>query len=322
MTRQKDIVVAGSHVYGAYIGCADLPQPGETVAGQGFDGCVLDDGGKGSNQAFCAARLGASTTFLGVVGSDPQGAAAMDVLQRQGCDVSYVERHTSIPTGVSVAIVDRRGLSMIVTDPGANQALDPVLIDKHRDVIAAHRWCLLQFETPLQTVLHTSRVTRELGVRTLLTPGPMLALRPGDLANIDVLIPNETEAADLLAVRSLDGSPVDVARSIAKKWHVPNVVLTRGASGVAAWWDGRGYEIPAFKVEARNTIGAGDGFSAALATALSRNAGIAEALSFASAVAALAVSHAGAPWSSYPEPAVVRDFLQERRLSSLAHKIL
>lgn len=318
---ESEVIVVGSHVYGAYIRCNTLPRPGETVAGHGFEGFVPDDGGKGSNQAFCAAQLGAATTFLGMIGLDAQGALGMKRLAETGCDVSHVRRIDGKPTGVSVAIIDQEGRSMIVTDPGANIALTDDLVDSHRQLIARHRCCLVQFETPAPIALHVARRAQELGLRAIVTPGPMQALAPDALKGIDILIPNETEAAILLERDNIDDLGEIAAKEIAERWGVHNVVLTRGARGVTVWWNGQSFCIPAFEVEAHNTIGAGDGFAAAMAVALSREVPIAEALRFASAVAALAVQSSEAPWASYPRQAAVHAFLAVRGLSGLAEAV-
>lgn len=321
----REIVVVGSHVYGAYVGCETLPRPGETVMGHGFDPLVLDDGGKGSNQAMCAARLGAATTFLGVVGDDTAGRAGLKALMEAGVDVSRSERSQCKRTGVSVAIVDGVGSSLIVTDPGANLELTSAFVDVRREIIADHRCCLLQFETPAEVAIHAGRTATAAGVRSILTPGPMQSLEPGALAGaVDVLVPNEMEAATLLEVPSLgtEAEAAGAARRIADRWAVQNVVLTRGANGVSAFWSGDEIDVPAFAVEARNTIGAGDGFTAAMALAMARECGIRDALIFACAVAALSVTHPGAPWSSYPNLAAVATFLGEHGHGPVADRVL
>ncbi|MDW6023663.1 ribokinase [Mesorhizobium sp. BAC0120] len=317
--RTSDIVVVGSHVYGSYIDCDRLPRPGETVSGSNYRACVLDDGGKGSNQALCSARLGASTTLVGMIGSDEPGQAAMGMLASEGCDVSHVARHPVLPTGVSVALIEPSGMSVIVTDPGANTGVTAEFVEANRDVIARHRFCLTQFEIPLAAALKAARIASEEGVRAMVTPGPMQPLGRDDLDGIDILIPNETETMELLGSEADGLKPAELVRALAGRWGLHNVVMTQGSRGVVCFWEGQVVGVPAFEVEARNTIGAGDGFAAALASALCRKMEIEDALIFASAVSAIAVMHPGAPWSSYPGPEAAHAFLASRGLARLAH---
>ncbi|MDW9766421.1 PfkB family carbohydrate kinase [Sinorhizobium meliloti] len=143
----------------------------------------------------------------------------------------------------------------------------------------------------------------------MLTPGPMVALKKNDLEGLDIIIPNETEAVELLEVGEISDYRA-AAREVCSRWGVSNTIVTCGSRGAVAWWDAL-IEVPAFNVDAKNTIGAGDAFAASCALALCRGLYISQALRFAAAVAAISVSTAAAPWTSYPTLDHVHDFLAD-----------
>ncbi|MDX3978533.1 ribokinase [Shinella sp.] len=310
MPDQREILVFGSHVYGSYIHCERIPRPGETVAGTGYRPIVLDDGGKGSNQAMCVARLSGKTSLVSAIGTDRGGEEGLAMLSAEGCDVSRVLRSPDLPTGVSLAAIDSAGMSIIITDPGANLMLTADAARSNEAVFGQHRFCLLQFESPKDGALEAARLASKHGARSMLTPGPMVALDKEDLKGLDIIIPNETEAAELLGVEEISDYRA-AAREICARWGVSNTIITCGSRGAVAWWESALVEVPAFKVDAKNTIGAGDAFAASCALALCRGLDISQALRFAAAVAAISVSAAGAPWASYPSLVHVHDFLAE-----------
>ncbi|MBB3979899.1 ribokinase [Rhizobium azooxidifex] len=308
MPDQREILVFGSHVYGSYIHCERIPRPGETVAGTGYHPMVLDDGGKGSNQAMCAARLTGRTSLVSAIGTDRGGEEGLALLSAEGCDVSRVLRSPDLPTGVSLAAIDRTGMSIIITDPGANLMLTADAAKSNEAAFGRHMFCLLQFEGPKDGALEAARLARKHGARSMLTPGPMVALNKDELEGLDIIIPNETEAAELLGVEEISDYRA-AAREICARWDVTNTIITCGSRGAVAWWENALIEVSAFKVNAKNTIGAGDAFAASCALALCRGLDISQALRFAAAVAAISVSAAGAPWASYPSLNNVHDFL-------------
>ncbi|BDU41177.1 ribokinase [Vibrio nigripulchritudo] len=316
--NNQDILVFGSHVYGVYIECDALPKPGETVVGRYFDPMNLADGGKGSNQAVCAARLGAKTAFCGVLGDDAPAYSALEQLAHANVDTQFCRLSEHAHTGVSVATLDRHGLSTIVTDMGANRDLGTRDVGRMRPHFHNYRYALFQFENNVDVTLQAARAAQSEGCVAAVTPGPFCPLNAGALQGIDVLVPNETEAASLLNIDEgqVDG-PTDVHR-IQQQWGVKNVVLTQGAKGCTILWEGALLMVPAFPVIARNTIGAGDGFVAALFTALTWGADIEDAAVFASAVSAISVCCEGAPWTSYPTFEETLVFLQQHDKEEVA----
>lgn len=313
----RDVLVIGSHVYGIYASVRSLPRPGETVLAEGFEPEMLDDGGKGSNQAMAAGLLGARTTFVGVVGADAVADRGLARLRAAGVEPA-VRRSATTLTGVSMAVVDAEGMSLIVTDPGANRELNAADLDAAR--FADHAVTLLQFESPIGVVLEAARRAAAAGSRAIVTPGPFVPLEPGALEGIDVLAPNQSEAAGLLGLETI-GPAAEAVVAIRDRWGVGNVILTRGAEGSTLLWHDQIVQVPAFAVEARNTIGAGDGFVAAFAAGLAWGLPVEDAARFASAVAAIAVSRPEAPWASYPRRDAVTAFLGAKGEAALARRI-
>ncbi|MFI6431988.1 ribokinase [Rhodococcus oryzae] len=250
-----------------------LPAPGETVLGHGFS---TGPGGKGSNQAIAAARAGAEVRFLGVVGDDAFAPELRAALVGAGVDTSLL-REAEGPSGVAVISVDDSGENSIVVVSGANATLrEPT--DAELGAIADADLLLSQLELPLAAVTAGARHARANGTTVILNPSPAAPLPDELIACVDVLVVNETEAAQLGAAT--------LAR-------VPDVVTTLGARG--ATLRGAGglrlrSEPPA--VEVVDTTGAGDAFAGTLAA--SWHLGREVALARACAAGALATTRAGA----------------------------
>jgi ribokinase len=277
------IVVVGSFNMDLTTYMARLPKPGETVHGRRF---VTGPGGKGSNQAVAAARLGAPVTFVGRVGTDIFGDTALKTWQAEGTNTDYVVRDPENATGVAPILVEDSGENAIVVALGANLALSPADVDAARAVIAQADVLVTQLEIDLETVAYALQVAREYGVRTILNPAPAAHLEPDVLARADYLTPNETELA------ALYGAVPDDLRELVQ---VPGqtLIMTAGAQG-ALWANDSGSgTVPAYEVEVVDTTGAGDAFNGGLAVALAEGKSLTDALAFANATAALCVTRPG-----------------------------
>ncbi|MEV7237805.1 ribokinase [Streptomyces sp. NPDC051020] len=269
----------------AYV--ARAPQRGETVTGREFR---TVPGGKGANQAVAAARAGGDAMMIGAVGDDAYGAQLRSGLEHAGVDTDLL--HTAEgPSGTAHIVVDDAGGNSIVVIPGANGTVTS-LGPGEKAAIAGADLLLLQLELPLSTVLEGARVAHAQGVRTILTPSPVQSL-PDELFDaVDLLIPNEHEAA-ALSGRSEPHAAADVLLR-----QVPEVVITLGARGCL--YASRGTEkihFPAPEVTAVDTTGAGDTFVGTLAVALGEGRAVPEALAWASSAAALCVQKPGASTS-------------------------
>lgn len=282
--KRSRVLVVGSYATGLVMETERLPRPGETLIGRRFR---AGHGGKGSNQAVQAARLGAEVDFLCCVGRDGYGDAMDALMRAEGVHIPG-PRHPDLPTGVGFIVVDAEGRNLITVDLGANHALSPESLQPHQDLFHSADVVLAQMEIPVATALAAMRFGRAAGIPTLLNPAPAADLSREDLSCVDVLIPNETEAQ--VCAGSADQPREDAVRRLL---HLGcgSVVLTTGQSG-CLWYDLSGLRarVPGFKVPVVDTVGAGDAFSAALAVGLAEGMGMERALLFANAAGALSVT--------------------------------
>ncbi|WP_217237288.1 ribokinase [Streptomyces sp. AC555_RSS877] len=278
------IVVLGSTNMDLVAYVEKAPQRGETVTGREYR---TIPGGKGANQAIAAARAGATVSMIGAVGNDAFGARLRSTLEHSGVNTDHL-RTTEGPSGTAHIVVDDEGGNAIVVIPGANGTVDH-LAPGDEGLIASAYALLLQLEIPLAAVLAGARAARDHGVRTVLTPAPAQPLPPELLAATDLLVPNEHEAAALTGLTD----PHSAAAALLER--VPEVVVTLGAAG--SRYAARGAEpftVPAPRVTAVDSTGAGDTFVGALAVALGEGRPKREALEWAATAAALSVQRPGA----------------------------
>jgi ribokinase len=284
MTR---IVVLGSTNMDLVAYVAHAPKRGETVTGREFR---TVPGGKGANQAVAAARAGGDVAMIGAVGSDDFGGRLRETLVSSGVDADLL-RTAEGPSGTAHIVVDDEGGNAIVVIPGANGTVTS-LAPGDEALIATAGALLLQLELPLSAVLDGAEAARHHGVRTVLTPAPAQPLPPDLLAVTDLLVPNEHEAAVLSGV----ADPRVAAEALLLQ--VPEVVITLGAAGcLYASRDTAPLTVPAPRVKAVDTTAAGDTFVGALAVALGEGRPVQQALTWASAAAALCVQRPGASTS-------------------------
>jgi ribokinase len=305
------IVVVGSLNMDFVVAVDRLPMPGETVLGRDFQ---MIPGGKGANQACAAAKLGGSKAqvrMVGRVGYDVFADHLKASLSAAGVDVSAVHSTRSHATGVALIGVESTGQNSIIVASGANHALMASETEAMRSVFRGAGFVLFQLESPLDTIAAALKLAHEEGAHTILDPAPAQPLPPEMLAGVDILTPNETEAALLLGLPLTRVSVSDapgLARSLRQRGPKA-VVLKLGDKG-CFYCDGENELFSdGFAVVARDTTAAGDTFNAALAVALSEDRAIADALRFANAAAAISVTRMGAQ-ASVPARAEVDEFLR------------
>jgi ribokinase len=287
------VCVIGSSNLDFTVAVPRLPRVGETVSGGTL---VTSPGGKGANQAVAARRLGADVAFVTLLGADPMGDRLAAALAEAGLPAEPIGRTSETSTGVALIAVDPEGRNQIAVAPGANHRLTVDHARRHVDLLARADVVLLQLETPIETVRWALAEARRLGKRTVLNPAPARVLPlPADLLPlVDYLTPNEIEAGLLtdLTVRSLDDAEEAGRRLVAR--GVSTAVVTMGAMGAVAVGTSGVVRVPAFPVEAIDTVGAGDGFSGALAASLAAGAPVEDALVVASAAGSLTCTRQGA----------------------------
>lgn len=281
------IVVLGSANMDLVVRQPRLPRPGETMFGSGF---ATVPGGKGLNQAVAASRAGADVRFVGAVGEDAHGRELRDLLETEGIGTTGLADSPE-PTGTAHISVLDGGENSIVVVSGANATVTS-LTDEARAAIAEAGLLVMQFELPQSVVLEASRLAREVGARTVLTPAPAAEPEAGLLELIDVLVPNGGEARELAGVDDDEEAARVLSRS------VETVVVTRGGEGALVARDGEIVaNVPAVMVEAVDTTGAGDTFVGVLVARLAGGDELERALEWAAAGAAISVTREGATTS-------------------------
>jgi len=302
-TSPRTILVVGSANADLVVRVPHTPKPGETVIGGDFETLP---GGKGANQAVAAARLGANTHFAGCTGADSFGKFLRETLTQAGIQVDHLHEHPREGTGKAFIAVADDGQNSIVVAPGANFAFTPDKVEALQPLLSQTDVILLQLEIPLETVAAMLQLARSSGVTTILDAGPAQNLPREILRLADVVSPNETEAAHLTGtpVNSLD----DARRAAGELLELgaPEVVLKLGAGGTLHAKDAFLY-VPAFPIDAIDTVAAGDAFTAGLALKWGQEP-LPQALRFANACGALASTVRGAQ-PSMPTRAAVEEFL-------------
>jgi ribokinase len=283
-----DILVIGSLNADLVVRAPRFPTPGETISGQDLS---IIPGGKGANQAVAAARQGASVAMVGRVGDDSFGPTLMENLQDNQVDTTYIQTDESA-TGTATIIVDSSGQNSIVLSPGANGKVTPADVDsvsfQDADML------LLQLEIPLETVVHAASVARQNGLRVILNPAPARQLPDSLLADVDILVPNESELQLLSGQPVTDTASAESAAGVLLAKGVKTVIVTLGSNGALLVTAENEIHIPTFQVEVVDTTAAGDAFIGGLATALLKGVPLEEAVRYGNASGALAATKFGA----------------------------
>ncbi|MFD2762641.1 ribokinase [Micromonospora eburnea] len=293
------IAVVGSYGAGLTMRVPRVPVAGETLSGGVF---ASGHGGKGSNQAVAAARLGARVSLLTAVGRDQFGAAAYELWAREGVDATGV-RTTEAATMVGFILVDTDGENRIAIAPGALDELSPADVEGFADRIAEADLVVVSLEIPLPVALAALRTAHRRGVRTLLNPAPAVALPDEAWAWIDVVTPNASEARVLTGRAPEDPATGDELVELIRTRYAGTIVLTLGADGALIDHDGERVRVdPVTVPHVVDTTGAGDAFTGALAVALARGDALTDAVRFAAAAGAHAVGIAEViPALPYPD---------------------
>ena len=284
MPDAPSLVVVGAVNVDLVVRGVPLPAPGQTVTGGVFE---RHHGGKGGNQAVAAARalrggsLDGAVRLVGAVGDDDIGTDALEALQAEGVDVSRVRIARGVATGVALIIVDEYGENQIAVAPGANATPTPEGVDSALDDLDVRCVVLASLEVPLDAVRRAAERCRQAGGTFVLNPAPASAEAASLLPLANVVSPNESE------LRLLG----EDAESIRAKHRDLHVILTVGSRGAVA--DG-GQTVPAPKVEAVDTTGAGDCLNGVLGAGLLERRPLQEAIARAVTAASISVTRPGA----------------------------
>jgi ribokinase len=303
--------VVGNYMNANFLFVPRLPRPGESLAAQGH---FQEHGGKGLNLAVGLHRLGARTDALIAVGDDAPGRDLTALLAGFGMDVSRIQV-VPAASGFGVGFIAPEGHNFLSAFMGANLLLSPDHVEAAREAIEAADWCLAPFEAPEATVAAAFAIARAAGRKTCLNPSPWKEPAPELLDRTDVLILNQTEAADFFVQPDLaEAGPASWREKLPalarqRGWRGELLVVTLAEWGAAALdADGAVHHAPAFAVESVDATGAGDAFACGLLWTLNRGEGIAEALRIANACGALVVSGRGV-LDRLPDPARLDEFI-------------
>jgi len=289
-TRPK-ITVVGSFAVGLTLRAPRFPVKGETLLGSDFD---MGPGGKGSNQAVGAARLGAESHLIAVIGADIFGDIAVNLYKQEGVGVEYLRRTSERNTGVGFITLNAEGDNHIVLDMGANYLFSPEDVERARPLIASSDVVLSVLEISPQTATRGLSLAHEHGALSILNPAPAQPLDDSLLAHVDVLTPNETELRILSNLAPDDPTDtLELAHRLQQR-GVKQVVVTRGREGaLIVMADGAVEHAPGQKVNVVDTTGAGDAFTCALGVALAEGQPLVDAVRFATYAGALACTKLG-----------------------------
>lgn len=288
MTGRVGRVAVLASFNGDLVVASRRPGPGETVTGTGVEQLL---GGKGFNQAVAARRAGAEVVAIGRLGSDDDGRRSRAVLAAEGIDDRFVVDDPA-GTGLAVIVVDPTGENSIIVVPRANHAVSVGDVEAASDAITSSGVLLLQLELPTDAVVAAATAAHRTGVVVVLNPAPAADVLERFAGLVDVLVPNQTEAAQLVG-GSVDDDPADLAATLRDRLGCA-VVLTLGSEGALVFDDGGATRIPAHAVEVVDTVGAGDASCGTLGAALAAGLDLRTAAARGNAAGALATTRRGA----------------------------
>ena len=281
------VLVIGSLIVDNTIYVKSLPQPGETIFAKSS---LISHGGKGANQALAVHLSGGEVNLMGCVGGDSVGEEYKRYLQEKGVGSDYLMTSLTNRTGSAFITVDDSGENSIIVNSGSNSDLSANHIDENINIIKTSEIMLLQQEIPASTIQHACLIGKKCGLTIIMNPSP---LKPSfDIKQFpcDILILNEIEAQQL----SGKDNPIE-SFEVFDSFGVETVIITRGAQTVL--YKHLTDPIKQFqppKVQAIDTVGAGDTFAGTFAASLLRNESLHNSIQFASVAASISVTKKGA----------------------------
>ena len=306
---RDSIVILGVFVADTAYRAARQPRMGETLIGSSFK---LGPGGKGSNQAVAAARLGGKVSFITKLGEDPFAEMALKTWEADGITPA-VTRVKDSYTGAAYIFVDEKtGENAIIVCPGAAMTISPADIDARADLVRSAAVFVTQLEQPIDAAVRGLEIARRAGVATILNPAPAAHLEDNVFKLCDYVTPNESETEALTGIKVDSQDSARTAADALLKKGAKAAIITLGEAGALYHAAGRSALVPSFKVgPVVETTGAGDAFNGGFAVALGRGMDPLEAVRFGCAVAGISVTRPGtAP--SMPTLAEVEKVLAAR----------
>ncbi len=320
--KEDYVLIIGSSNMDLNIYSERLPTPGETITGGTFQQFL---GGKGANQAVASARSGANTVFIGKIGNDTFGDQMVRQLSGEGINIDNMIRTSEEHSGVAFIMIDKDGENMISVAPGANATLNPDEIKKHERLIKDAGSLVVQMEIPIETILRIYKIAEKGDVIKILNPAPLKPVPKELFTHIDIIIPNEGELTRLHALLGFrkekrPSAPLlkwirEMSKDIADL-GLRYIITTLGPKGCVLY-DKKHDEallVPAFEVQAVDTVGAGDCFNGVLASQLCKGKSILDAVKLATSAASIAVTRRGAQASLPREPEILEQVKEYEKL--------
>ena len=305
---KKKVTVFGSFVVDLMARAPHLPVPGETVRGSLFR---QGAGGKGFNQGVAAHKAGGNVAMITKLGRDSLANVALQVMDEIGMSKEHLFYHEEIPTGTALIFVDEHtSQNEIIIVPGACSTITDEDIASVEQTICASDYLLLQLEVNQEANERVAQLAKEHGVRVIINTAPYQPMNDAFLKGAFLVTPNEVEAEEFTGIAVKDLESADRAAQVFLDKGVENVLITLGGRGVYLRTAEGSEILPAYRVEAVDTTGAGDAFNGGLLAALSEGKSLREACRFATALAALSVQRIGTT-ASMPWRAEIDTFLSE-----------
>ncbi|TFG16885.1 MAG: ribokinase [Promethearchaeota archaeon] len=313
--KEPYVLIIGSSNIDMNIYSQRLPQKGETVTGGTFKQFL---GGKGANQAVASIRSGSKTIFIAKIGKDSFGDKMFSQLKKEGINVNHILRDEKEASGIAFIMIDKYGENMISVAPGANIKLSPKEIEKNEEIIKNATVIVVQMEIPMETIRKVFHIASKGSVKKILNPAPLKPIPQDLLPQIDIIVPNEGELFRLHSLLNLnqiketqDKKIIQASKDLAKL-GIKTIITTLGRRGSLLYQaeTEQIIKIPAYKVEAVDTVGAGDCFNGVLASKLAQGENIVNAVKYATAAASIAVTRKGAQ-QSMPSASEIQDRFNE-----------
>lgn len=300
-TPKYDILVIGSLNADLVVRSPRFPQPGETISGSDL---LTIPGGKGANQAVAAARQDVNVAMVGRVGKDNFAPFLIENLNSNHVNALHVAQD-NVATGTAIIVVDENGQNSIVLSPGANGKVDSQDVDSAPDA----KILLLQFEIPMDSVLHAAKRYKAKGTTVILNPAPARHIPDELLAAIDILVPNESELSLLTNMQVTDVKSAELAAKEILKHGVKTVIVTLGSKGTLVVTSSQVTQVDTYKVNVVDTTAAGDAFIGGFASAILSKKSLEESVRYGCACGALATTKLGAQ-PSLPTKEEVEKFIK------------
>ena len=286
------IVVVGSLNMDVVVGVGRFPKAGETILGNSM---WKNPGGKGSNQAYAAAKAGGEVVMLGCIGDDAYGEELKSALADAGVNTDRIKISKANPTGTAFITVDENGQNQIIVIAGTNEECTADYVEYNKEIFEGASYCIVQMEVPEATVWKALELAKKAGVKTILNPAPAEGELPSEIyPMVDILTPNETELEALSGCRNNSLDFMKQGAELLLEKGTGLVIVTLGEKGALYVSRERSMLIEGFPANAVDTTCAGDCFNGTLAVCLSEGEGVEEAIRNANKASAISVTRKGA----------------------------